>query len=152
MTRADTEPTAEPAARRPFFTVQRLVLSVLLAAAVVGMVFAFSLHEETPPVVYTHSAIRTVYPQPGDLLNRQTTVFVELEVGYTVRALTINGRSIGADDLDVIEGLNRYSYTPGEGKLIEQFDEGRTCALAEFSDSNAPGAGLQTYEWCFSLG
>lgn len=138
--------------RRPFFTVPRLVMSVLLAAALVAMVYAFTLHEETPPVRYTHTAIRTVYPAPGHLLNRQTTVFVELQPGYTVRALTIQGRSIGGDDLEVITGLNRYSYTPGPGKLVEQFDEGRTCAVAEFSDSNAPGAPLQTYEWCFSLG
>ena len=147
-----TSPSADTPARRPFLSVRRLVLSILLASALVGLVYAFTLHEETPPVVYTNSAIRAVYPDPGALLNRQTTVFVELQPGYAVRALTVNGRSIGTDDLDVITGLNRYSYTPGEGKLIEQFDEGRNCALAEFTDTASPGGALQTYEWCFSLG
>lgn len=138
-------------ARAPLFTPRRIVISLILAAAVGGTILAFSLAEPEPETRPTHPAVRTVYPDQGDQLARQTTVFVELNPGYSARALTIQGRSIGVDDLDVIIGLNRYSYTPGEGKLVQQFDEGYTQATVEFVDTSTPNAPLQQFTWSFSL-
>lgn len=139
-------------ARAPLFTVRRLVISLILAAAVGGTILAFSLAEPEPETRLTNPAVRTVYPDPGDQLARQTTVFVELQPGYAARALIIQDKAIGGDDLEVIQGLNRYSYTPGPGKLVEQFAPGRTCPTVEFVDTSTPNAPLQQFSWCFSLG
>lgn len=131
---------------RPLFTRQRVVVSVLLAVAVVGVVYAFTLHEETEPVRYTHTAVRTAYPEPGDQLPRQTTVFVELQTGYDVKDIVIQGVAVQRDDLEIITGLNRFGYTPGEGKVIEQFQAERTCPTVEFVDPAVP-----EFSWCFYL-
>lgn len=125
------------------------MVSVLLALAAVGTVYAFTLHEEPEPVRYTHSAVRTVYPAPGDAVQQQTTVFIELASGYDIKALVIQGTAIQRDDLEVITGLNRFAYTPGEGKVIEEFEPVRTCPTAEFVDVTDPTATLQRFDWCF---
>ena len=136
--------------RRPFFSLQRLVISVLLAGAIVTLVVAFTLHEDTEPIRLTHEAVRTVSPKPGETVLRQTEVFAELETGYTLDALRIDGQAVGGDDLEHIAGLNRWSFTPGEGKAITRFDPGRTCATAEFH-ADAAADNPQTFTWCFAL-
>ena len=136
-------------ARSPF-TTRRLVISVLLAAAAVAMVYAFTLGEDEKPVRFANPAVRNVYPAPGDGVARQTTVFVELATGYDLKALVLQGTAIQKGDLEVITGLNRFAYTPGEGKVIEKFEPGRTCATAEFVELSDTTGALQRFSWCFS--
>jgi len=127
-------------------------MSVLLALAAVGIVAAFSMHEEPRPVVYTNSAVKAVSPKPGEGTTQDATVFIELQPGFALRTLRFdNSEQIAAEDLDVIAGLNRYSFTPGEGKQIVRLDAGRTCAEVEFADTVAPTASLQTFSWCFDV-
>ena len=135
---------------RDAFTPRRIVVSILLALAAGGVVLAFTLGEEPEEVRYTHPAVRTVYPAPGDGVARQTTVFVELATGYDIKALVIDGTAIQRGDLEVITGLNRFAYTPGEGKVIETFPPGRTCPTAEFVNVTDAAAALQRFSWCFS--
>jgi hypothetical protein len=131
-------------------TARRVVVSLLLAAAVFGVVWAFTMHEETEPIRLTHVAVKVVSPAPGEQVPRQATVFVELKPGYTLNALQVQGRAIGGDDLEHIAGLNRWSFTPGDGMSIEELDEGRNCAVAEFHRNDASSK-ADTFTWCFSL-
>lgn len=134
----------------PLFTRRRLVMSVLLAGAAAALIAAFTMHEEPRPVVYTNAAVRAVSPKPGEHATQRSTVFIELQPGYGLRTLRFDGGTqVGAQELDVITGLNRYSYTPAEGKQIERLDAGRTCAQVEFVDDTQAGAALQEFSWCF---
>ncbi|HVF76231.1 MAG TPA: hypothetical protein VM938_14430 [Acidimicrobiales bacterium] len=136
--------------KAPLFTLRRAVLSVLLAAAVGGMIVAFTMHEEPRPVVYTNSAVRAVAPEQGEHATQRSTVFIELQPGFVLRTMRFDaGEQIGAQDLDVITGLNRYSYTPGEGKQVKRLDAGRRCAIVEFADTTRVDAALQEFSWCF---
>lgn len=127
-------------------------MSLLLALAAGGIIAAFSMHEEPRPVVYTNSAVKAVSPKPGEGATQDSTVFIELQPGYALRTLRFdNGEQMAAEDLDVIVGLNRYSFTPGEGKQVERLDAGRTCAEVEFSETAQPGNPLQTFSWCFDV-
>lgn len=141
--------TAPEATPRPLVTRRRLVVSVLLALAAVGIVYAFTLHEEPEPVRYTHGAVRTLYPADGDEVPQQTEVFVELQPGYDVKDFVIEGDAVQRDDLDVTTGLNRFRYQPGEGKPIERFASGRTCVTVEFVALADPDGGLEKARWCF---
>ncbi len=136
--------------RPRLFTVRRLVMSVLLALAAGGMVVAFTMHEEPRPAVYTNAAVKAVSPKPGEGATQDATVFIELQPGYALRTLRFNsGEQIGAQDLDVIAGLNRYSFSPGGTKQVKRLDAGRTCAEVEFVDTRVAGESLQTFSWCF---
>jgi len=132
------------------FTPRRVVSSLLLAVAFAGLYMAFVLHDDSPNPKLRPSAVRTVAPEPATLQLRQTEIFVELEPAYR-GTLTVNGTPIPDDQLDVIVGLNRYSFTPDEGKEIDELPPGRTCAEVTFllvTDENAePGR----YRWCFNV-
>ena len=132
------------------FTPRRVVSSVLLAVAFAGMYMAFILHDDTPNPKLRPSAVRTVSPEPASLQLRQTEIFVELQPAYR-GTLAVNGTTIPDDQLDVIVGLNRYSFTPGEGQEISELPPGRTCAVVTYelvTDVNAePGS----YRWCFNV-
>lgn len=136
---------------RPLVTRRRVVVSVLLALAAVGIVYAFNLHEEPEPVRYTHAAIVAVMPKPGAEVPRQTEVFVELKPGYDVIDIIVGDDAVQRDDLDVITGLNRFGFVPGEDEAIEKFESGRTCPTVEFVAVTEPKATPQRFSWCFSV-
>lgn len=128
---------------------RRLVITLLLAVAVGGIVWAFTMHDETEPVRVTHAAVRVVSPAAGEqTVPRQSTVFVELQSDYALDALQLQGQAVGGEDLEHIAGLNRWSFTPGEGKSIEKLPGGRTCAVAEFHRVGGDQAS-DRYSWCF---
>ena len=139
-----------PTSRRPLFTLSRVVMSVLLAVAFAGMYVAFTEHDDSPNPRLRPAAIRTVSPEPDSLQLRQTEIFAELDPVFTA-TMTVNGTPIPDDQLQVIEGLNRYSYTPGQGKEIEELPPGRTCATVEYQRRGDLGSLPTTYRWCFDV-
>ncbi len=134
------------------FTLRRVVISVLLALAGALLVVAATLTEEPEVLVPNDEAVNFVAPQPNTVLAlRQTEVVVQLDIGYELDALIVNNTAVGGDDLVHVAATNRYSYTPGEGKTIEQFPEGRNCVTAEFHEAGQPPERGRQYTWCFQL-
>jgi hypothetical protein len=131
-------------------TPRRVVSSLLLAVAAAGIYMAFILHDDTPNPKLRPSAVRTVSPEPASLQLRQTEIFVELQPTYR-GALSVNGITIPDDQLAVIDGLNRYSFTPGEGREIDELPPGRTCAEVTFSLVTDPDGEPGRYRWCFNV-
>lgn len=141
-------PVAAAPAR--IFTFRRVVSSVLLAVAFGGLVVAFIMHDDTPDTLPRPRAVGTVSPEPGSLQLRQTEIFVELDPSYA-GILAVNGTVIPDDQLDVIEGLNRYSFTPADGKEIDELPPGRTCAVITFDQVVNPGTDPGSFRWCFNV-
>ncbi len=129
---------------------RRFVLGLVLVASGVALYVAFALHEDSADLPLRPAAIRFVSPEPGALELRQTTIFYELDPRYA-GTLRVDSVVIPDDQLDVIVGLNRYSFTPGEGREISELPPGRTCAVVTYelvTDVNAePGR----YRWCFNV-
>ena len=139
-----------PARATRLFTARRVVSSVLLAVAFAGLYMAFILHDDSPNPRLRPTAVRTVSPDPGTLQLRQTEIFAELEPAFR-GTLTVNGTPIPDDQLQVIEGLNRISFTPGEGRELDKLPPGRTCAVVRFEPIADPGAEPGSYRWCFNV-
>ncbi|MEO7836299.1 MAG: hypothetical protein ABIS21_01505 [Acidimicrobiales bacterium] len=141
---------ASPGTTDKLVTLPRVVMSVLLAFSLAALYMAFTLHDDSPNPRLRPQAIRAVSPQPGSLQLRQTEIFVELAPEFR-GALSVNGTPVPDDQLDVIEGLNRYAFTPGTGKEIEELPPGRACAVVDYTpvDGSAPPAG--TFRWCFNV-
>ena len=130
-------------------TPRRVVISLLLALSFVGVVAAFSMHRETPPPVVTDAAVATLYPKPGALVQRQTTIFYELDPAYD-GTLSVDGHPIPDDQLDRLNvGRNRIAFTPGEGKELTRLRAGRVCAVATFHRLGETAE--RTVPWCFNL-
>ena len=130
-------------------TVRRLVVSLLLALSVAALYVAFTMHEETP-VEFRPRAVHVVYPSPGSLEVRQTTIFYELGSEYD-GTLRVGGVEIPMDQLDVIEGLNRISFTPGDGKEIEALEPGLQRATAVYWPRSEGRRAALTYTWRFNV-
>ena len=131
-------------------TVPRVVMSVLLALAGAGLYVAFTLREDPTPAAGRPPQVKTVSPEPGSLQLRQTEIFVELTAAYT-GSLTVNGVRIPEDQLQVIRGLNRYSFTPGAGREISELPPGPTCAIIEYQRVGDTGSSPGSYRWCFTV-
>ena len=130
-------------------TVRRAVISVLLALSVGALYVAFTMHKETP-VLLRPRAVHVVYPAPGSLEVRQTTIFYELATEYE-GTLRVGDVEIPADQLDVIQGLNRISFTPGAGKEIAALEPGLQRATAVYWPRSEGRRAALTYTWRFTV-
>ena len=135
---------------RRLLSVRRVVISILLALSAAGLYVAFTLHEETPATPFRPSVVTVVSPEPGSLEVRQTEIFYELASEYD-GTLRVGGVEIPEDEIDVIEGLNRISFTPGEGKEIEALEPGAQNATAIFWPRAEGRRAALTYTWRFNV-
>lgn len=128
----------------------RLVLGLLLGLGVGGFIYAFTgAAPESKPAV-TDTAVRSVYPEPGDRVLRQDPISIELNPGYTGRLELVAGVDV-RQEVQFIDGLNRYSYTPSEGSLTGMLDAGRHCASAYVWPAGEAESTGRYFNWCFNV-
>jgi hypothetical protein len=123
-------------------------VSAILAVALVLLVMAFATKGEEPTTVRRAGLVR-VFPVSGTVALRQEAIGAELEFGYEGR-IRIDRIDIPDDQLDVIQGINRVSFTPGEGKEISTLDEGRHCVSVFFWPTSSGDASPSQHTWCFT--
>ena len=135
------------AARSPL--VQRVVLSLIVAAAVGGLVYVFTSptggDEPTKP-----AAIEAVTPQGGDLDLRQVTIAADLAPGYT-GYLLLDGVEVPEDDLQHVDALNQVVLRPSPDSDYRELRPGRHCATVVYRMFGEPREQSSSYRWCFAL-
>jgi len=131
-------------------TLRRVVFAVLLAVAGGSLYLAGTLHDDSLTAGARSRVVRSVSPSPGSIQLRQTEVQVELDSTYAGE-LAINGTPIPDDQLAVIPGLQRISYTPGAGREIEALPAGSNCAVVSFRPLAGTNGQPGSYQWCFSV-
>ncbi|HUP85151.1 MAG TPA: hypothetical protein VM143_05725 [Acidimicrobiales bacterium] len=125
-----------------------LTTALLGVAAFLLYVGVQSQSEEEPPVRPT--GVRLEFPKRGAIALRQDAIGAELDFGYEGR-LSIDQRVIPDDQLDVISGINRVSFTPGTDKEIVSLDEGRHCvSLTYWRSVTGEDTAGRPYIWCFT--
>jgi hypothetical protein len=130
-------------------TPRRVLISLLAAAAVVGIGWAFSNSEPDSEVRFV-TGVQSVFPPPGDLDLRQVRITADLSPGFT-GVLQIDGVEVPEDQLERIEALNQVSYTPGEGKEVERLSPGSHCATVVFWRIAESRDRSRRHEWCFDV-
>ena len=131
---------------------RNIIMSVLVAMAVVGIGYAFSQNEGSGQPVIKDSAVSRIFPEPGDQVLRQDTIFVELHVPYT-GVLRIDETEIPEDQLQRIQVGNttRVAYTPGPGTETGALRPGRHSATAIFWEETKSRREARTFGWNFSV-
>jgi hypothetical protein len=129
---------------------QRIVISVLLAASVVGIVFAFQMHKETEDPVRV-GTVERVFPPPGQAMLKQDTIYADLAFPYT-GVLTVDGVEISEPQLRKIQvgDATRLSYTPGPSSLTGSLGAGKHHAVVRYWQPERP-AEVSGYSWDFSV-
>lgn len=95
-------------------------------------------------------AVEELIPGPGDEVLSQTAVGIDLVDGerYVV-SLTLNGEQIPDEQLLVAESLNRVTFDPGEGQVVENLRAEQNCVLAEFYRLVDGPQSVESEFWCF---
>ena len=164
------DPAAEPAPAPPvdiggWPTWARRTLTVVALAfgigvAVWGLGFTVSGGgDET-----LDQSIVSLFPRDGAQALRQTAVGAELVAGYDGR-LTINGIEIPEDQMDGAidpssvtpqqleqygirpNNKNRVFFTPGPGKVIEEYDTGLLTIVLRYFEDEREEATSRTVTW-----
>lgn len=100
------------------------------------------------PVVIVEAYI----PGRGVEAFQQAQVGLDLASGWTLSDFTLNGVAIPEEELDIGRQLDRYVYTPGDGKTVEALDPQTNCASAVITPVNTDtNAGSRTERWCFEV-
>jgi len=131
-------------------TLRRVVIVTLLGLAGGSLYLAATLHDDSLTAGVRSGVVRSVSPRPGSIQLRQTEVQVELDSTY-LGDLVINGKTIPDDQLAVIQGLTRISFTPGPGREIESLPAGSNCAVVRFRPLAGTSGEPGSYRWCFSV-
>lgn len=125
------------------------VLALLIAVSLVGLVVAFQSAVTEDPLDTLPKEIVRVFPAEGAVTLSQDAIGYELAPGYR-GTLRINTVEIPEDQVAFTDGINRISYTPGEGTETGRLIEGRHCAAAIYWPVAEGRAGvLPAYQWCF---
>lgn len=127
----------------------RIVLSLLVAAAIAGLVYVAtdSGHDGAPA---KPAAVEAVFPEGGDLDLRQTTIVADLAPGYT-GYLLFDGVEVPEDDLQHVDALNQVILRPTEDSDYRVLPPGRHCVTVVYRRIGEQRDQSSSYRWCFSL-
>ena len=124
-------------------------MSLIVAAAVAGLVFVFTAPDQDAGTAKPE-AVESVFPQPGDRDLRQTTIFADLAPGYT-GYLLIDGVEVAQDDIRFVDALNTVTLEPTEDSDYRQLASGRHCVTVVYRLIGQPRSQSSSYRWCFSV-
>lgn len=136
----------------------RLIIAALFLLGIGGFVVAAVVGDESTddPSISGNAAIDAIAPARGAEVLQQQTVVVDLTAPYRLTSMVItptSDRSAGVEvisEVVVMNGLNRYLFSPGEGKLIEALSPDTNCVFATYVELARPEQTL-TIDWCFEV-
>jgi hypothetical protein len=135
---------------------RRLLTILVVLAALVGVVYAFTLVETddgTNDVATTgDSPVEQLIPPRDSEILRQEAVGVDLRPGWT-GVLQVNGTEIPEDEVDDADlaSTGVLTYTVGDGKTVEQFEAGQNCVTAVVWRVEESRADSRDISWCFNV-
>ncbi len=145
--------------RLPQISLYRVIVGVLVVAAITAFVFGLQGIDDSVPVA-TRQGLESVSPPAGVTVVRQTPITADLLEGQLVNGqsvpgyvgeLFIDGIRIPEDQLQTIEGQRKYTFVPGDGKEFTEFAAGRLCAAVNYWREDLGPTTSQRYEWCFTI-
>ena len=137
----------------------RVGIAALAVLGILGLVVAAlvgSGDNDADSAVTAGPAVDRVIPTPGDEVLQQQRVGVVLDARYRLVSLVVypSGQPTGGMDVtaevDHIEGLNRFEFAPGEGRLIKALSPDTNCVVAGFVLIARPEES-DTVRWCFEV-
>ena len=136
----------------------RVSIAALALFGILGLVVAAMVGsgDNADEAVTASPAVDRVIPSPGDEVLQQQRVAVVLDARYRLSSLVVYPSEQVGDGVDVtaevnhMEGLNRFEFDPGEGRLIEALSPDTNCALATFVLIARPEE-ADTVRWCFEV-
>jgi len=134
---------------RMVILLRRLVMTLIAAAAVGGLIFAFS-GPSGDATLKKPTGVEAVFPEGGDLELRQVMVVADLAPGYT-GYLAIDDVEVPEDDLQIVPALNTVTLRPQPGSDFQRFQPGPHCATVYYRPIGERRDNSSLFRWCFRL-
>ena len=96
-----------------------------------------------------NAAVDELIPPRGAEVLSQETVGIDLALGYDAR-LAINGVDIPAEQMRHLPNLNRFTFRPDQGKVIERLRAEQNCVQVTYWRQEVGPADADTISWCFA--
>lgn len=130
---------------------RRVLLGLAALAGAVAILLALLLADtdNNDVTVTGNAAVDELIPPRSAEVLAQETVGIDLAPGYNAR-LTINGVEIPTDQLRHLPNLNRFTFRPDQGKVIERLQAEQNCALVTYWRKEVGPAEADTISWCFT--
>lgn len=123
-----------------------LGLTAALAAVIAAAVILAPSGEETA----LPEPLESVFPRPGDTVVRQTSVEVELPVGYRID-LYVDGRPIPATEIGFVEPTGRFTWSPAPGTSIPEWEGGEHTVRVVWDRAEGGRPDPGEFEWTFRV-
>lgn len=99
----------------------------------------------------TGRIVERLIPERDEQVVRQAAIGVDLAAGWT-GTLVVDGREVPADELTERPDLFQITFTPGEGKVVEELTAGTNCVAAiVWRLATGRGSSDRTVRWCFEV-
>lgn len=132
----------------PQVRTRKMVIAGGLAVAAALTILAVDTHRSTPPSDALPAAIQSVFPEPSSNVLSQASISVDLAVGYTAE-LEVNGFTVPEDQLYRANALNKLTFAPGRGQVIQKLLPQRNCASVKYWPISRGQDHSTSYHWCF---
>ena len=146
------EPSSAPRPRLSDTRFRLLIAGMVVAAlaALFAGVRATDTGSDDPVTVAGRpDVVEHLIPRAGAEVIRQAQLGIDLAPGHE-GTLVLNGVAIPTDELRLVPEQNQVFFTPGEGKVVEELDAGRTCVDAiVWRSEDTRGPQDQRFRWCF---
>jgi hypothetical protein len=143
-------PSTPPTLGKPEYPRWLWIVGLAFAVVIAVSIGALVVLGEGSDDDVRDAAVEQYIPAEGDQIVQQEPAGIDLAPGYD-GTLAINGVAIPEDQLDKVPALNLVQFTPGEGKEVEQYLQGRNCVIATYWLSKDGPGRATSRSWCFSV-
>lgn len=126
----------------------RLIYVGLGLVAVAAIVFGVVLSPDGESVELP-DPVEAISPQPGDLVPPQTSIEIDLEVGYEAD-ITVDGWPISDATFVEATGVYRWAPSPSHPTISEWTPGEHTVSIVYNTYTGLPDTG--SFEWTFRVG
>lgn len=126
------------------------ILSALGAIVVILLAISVLSSDTSAPQAIASNLEKTS-PGPGGIISPQGSISVDLADGFKGR-IYIDGEIVPDDQLEKVESLGQYTFRPGKGQLIEQFEAGEHQAQVYYWEADKPEpTSPENFVWTFRV-
>ncbi|WP_419919713.1 hypothetical protein [Candidatus Poriferisocius sp.] len=136
---------------RNFNLLRRLLLGAAALVGIAAILLALFLADtdDIDVTISGNAAVDALIPPRNAEVLSQETVGVDLATGYDAR-LALNGVNIPPEQVRHMPNINRFTFRPDEGKVIERLQAERNCVEVTYWPLAAGPEQADTISWCFN--
>ena len=123
--------------------------AALMGAGAILLALVVADTDDSDVSVTGNAAVDELIPPRHAEVLSQETVGIDLAAGYNA-LLSINGVDIPSGQVRHQPNLNRFTFRPDQGNVIESLQAERNCVLATYWRQEAGPAEADTISWCFT--